>query len=114
MGSDLLSMAFVIIKGRNFSGNWDGPELLEDSVITPGTPYVRTYEGPSKSEPALDAEYGLLGCSGDSSFAKAPGCMSPYTSSVEICTNFFTWSLRATFSRMAVPVTLVSITGPGS
>src|SRR5215472_4281534 len=78
--------------------------------MSAGKPYVRTKDRTNKSDPALEAAYGLLGCNGKFSSALTSGRRSPYTSSVEICRNRCISSVRATWSRMNVPVTLVRVT----
>jgi len=73
-----------------FSGYWFRPYTSFLRVIMNGTSYDLPYAMTSISAPALVAEYGFVG-------AKSEACsvfeasnsneLSPYTSSVETCTN---------------------------
>ena len=71
------------------------------------------YARASKSEPALEAEYGLLGFSGNSSVASSGAATLPYTSSVETWRKRAVPCLLAASSSVNVPCRLVRITGSG-
>src|SRR2546425_13302370 len=72
----------------SFWGNWYGPYLLEQGVITAGTPKVSTYARTSRSDAALLAEYGLLQAIGVvSQNGGSSGPSQPDTSSVPTWRN---------------------------
>ena len=71
-----------------------------------GRSNVSKYALVIRSPPALDAEYGLFGCSGVVSEKYPVSPNVPYTSSVDIWMYFSTPNSFAAFKRTCVPKTL--------
>lgn len=101
----MLDLRTIPERARNLlSGNWCGPYTLFARTVIRGSLKLLRYALTIISAAALLAEYGFVGASIlVSPRSAAPTGTSPYTSSVEICTNLFTPCSLALSSNTCVP-----------